>query len=476
MRRLISLFAAIVFFIAPARGAQPPPPYPPGFGTQEAWIQTMLHLLYTGVGGILQVDGSGNVTAASVGGGVITALGKAVSTIGGFVPVSSTAFYVSATGLDTADCLAATVTGGHAPCLTVQHAVDVAQGYDAGGVWRTINIGAGTFQGPMITGAMRGAGGNGISGQYLVLNGVGNTTILTDLLGRAFVVECSDHATPLIENLQINIPAGETGTFVQNNCVLQTSVGITYNGASSTSIATHVEAGGINEFSSGVTITLKGALAYLGTMGQGGGYLEFDPGGGTILCSAFTGWGQEGFLATGGGNAILGTGWSFSGCGSVINSPYFVGPGGRIENETGSPLPGNNPGQSQGNGIFSPQPIPIIAATTGLGTGGSPGAAFVAGSGSHGGTIILTTGSGSTAASGTVQITQTEYYLMTFSNMASCSPFLQSGAAAWDPAATAQILVNTAGELQLFWADGGSNLTISTTYKIGYICHGDSNL
>jgi hypothetical protein len=64
LKRLISLVMAIAFFIAadPTGAAQPPPPYPPGFGTQEAWIQTMLHLLYTGAGGVLQVSSGGLVT------------------------------------------------------------------------------------------------------------------------------------------------------------------------------------------------------------------------------------------------------------------------------------------------------------------------------------------------------------------------------------------------------------------------------
>ena len=82
-RRLIDIVAAIALFIgaASARAAQPPQPYPPGFGTQEAWIQTMLHLLYTGgVGGVLQVNGARSFTAAQSP--AITSLSLGGATLG----------------------------------------------------------------------------------------------------------------------------------------------------------------------------------------------------------------------------------------------------------------------------------------------------------------------------------------------------------------------------------------------------------
>lgn len=63
MRRLTGILVAFLLATVPARAAAPPGPYPSGPGVQQIWVQTMLNLLYTGGGGILQADGSGQVTA-----------------------------------------------------------------------------------------------------------------------------------------------------------------------------------------------------------------------------------------------------------------------------------------------------------------------------------------------------------------------------------------------------------------------------
>jgi len=120
------------------------------------------------------------------------------------------------------------------------------------------------------------------------------------------------------------------------------------------------------------------------------------------------------------------------------------------------------------NGIAALRPT--IATCTGVGTGGT--CALETGSNDGAGTIIITAGTGASAAGGSLQL---NFALAIGSNGSAC--FLQpaSGSANWSAASSFNITAQSTTSVAFVYLNGppaGTALTASQTYKINYFCTG----
>lgn len=96
-----------------------------------------------------------------------------------------TNFYVASGGNDSNDCLSAPNA-----CLTIQHAVALAMAVDSVGTNITVNIGAGTFSGAVVSGPLLGSGRRVIGGvpvAAVLLKGSGSGSTIIDPSGTCAV-------------------------------------------------------------------------------------------------------------------------------------------------------------------------------------------------------------------------------------------------------------------------------------------------
>lgn len=188
--------------------------------------------------------------------------------------------------------------------------------------------------------------------------------------------------------------------------------------------------------------------------------------GGSIEAIALSNNSSSGVIA---GNRISSTGSSYTYCitlgtaargNQVYGNSCDTGATGRISDaNTTAPL----------NTIQDASGGKPTCAATGNGSGGSPGCAVSAGSTIYVGRVLMTTGSGSTAATGTI--------VLTFNSVlgivsASCLFQPSNAGSSWDPDTT---LINTAQSNTantVFWRNAAVALTVSTTYGFLYHCQG----
>lgn len=383
--------------------------------------------------------------------------------------------YVSTAGHDTADCLAPTVSNGHGPCLTLPHACTIATSYDMSGQWLYINLGTNVsgFAGCPITGSLRGSGGNQISGQYIVINGNGSAN--TTLLGDAFIqdLETSNGSQVILQNIKVHVAANGYGVFAQSKSVVQIGTDVVFDGAdSASSTGIHVESGALVETPSTINTTWTGGFKNPYSLGLEG-YIEYDPGGGTVTCSGLT-VGDSWISQDSNAAYLWGTAWTTSGCGSIGGHPYDVITNSILRNftTTPQPFPGTGNGYVSGNGRLWPPLLPTVSFSTGLGSGGT--AVPSSGSGSYSGHVVLTTTTG-TATTGLVTLVFGENSVL--SNGGTPAPCIftpedgQGGSAAsWANGATARTVQSTLGSTQFQWNDNGVNLANNSTINIGYVC------
>lgn len=310
--------------------------------------------------------------------GVVMAAGKyPTAPIFQSIPALASQFYVMTSGnggSDSADCLASTVTGGHGPCLTIRHAVQVAiQGQGGGGnACPTINIGAGTFPDGVTISGPTPCGGYVLYSQ-LKLVGSGGTTIIDDtgVFNQCGTITASGSGVNvLLSNmlLQYTGPCSGAGEiFAQDGAFVAVSANVGF-GSNTGGQLLHSEANAMIEISSPISLFGNAIQAFAISTG---GWIGVD--GYTITCQGVTAFSQEFALVQSGGVLAIanpGNNTPFSSCGSVTGQKYSVQTLGQITtlNFTSSTpwttFPGNTPGQSEWGGTFWPPAFPALDSCT----------------------------------------------------------------------------------------------------------------
>lgn len=378
------------------------------------------------------------------------------------IAIAPANFYVSATGSDSNDCLAA-AGSGNGPCLTIQHAALVAMAYNFGGNNVTINIGTGTFAGVELAGFLWGSPVGGF-GAFLILNGNGaaNTTITG--FSSVFDISIDTGLLLQIQNMTVSVAANQVGAFYEGpGTNLTVGAGVTFTGAASTSIAIQGEQLAYGAFGSDVTFS-----GTFGTVINMGGLAYFDNGH-KITCSSLT---MTTFLSiTQESYAQFDTTASFSGCGAVTGTPYSISGNSFVNNGT-TAFPGTSNGTVFTGGRYRPSPAPTVSSTSGLGSGGT--ATIASASSSYGGIVTLNTGSSGTGATGTVAIAFNENATTVFGQYLSCTATVSNtGGTSWASQAVAAINAASVGNLTIAFSNNGSTLTTGTTYQIAWVCGGN---
>lgn len=285
--------------------------------------------------------------------------------------------YVSKSGLDTNDCLAATttvtVTGTHGPCLTIVHAAAVGYGFDAVNQTIVINIAAGTYTDSLLlTGENRGHGSaTSAAGGYLLtyfwLNGVGATTILDQSSSSLAcgTITTSGSVYLLLGNLKLaassNVPCGgsPSGLFAQAGSRVIIGSGVTFGTAIAQQI--HVEGGAYVEVAADYHI---GGSA-TSHVGNAGGIYLLD--GYQGICDGNYAFGNGFYYGT--SNAIFNMivpNPGFSGCGSVTGRKLLLKTNSTMDlNGTTTfyaQIPGNSAASAlDPSAVISPWPTPSVS-------------------------------------------------------------------------------------------------------------------
>lgn len=323
-------------------------------------------------------------------------LGNMIATSATFTGAPAN-FYVATGGnggSDSNDCLSATVSGNHGPCLTVQHAFDIAFSY-VESTCPTINVGVGTFStvggvtisGPVACGATGAQGGI-----TLTLTGAGATTIL-DTSAACGTVETQGGAALKVRQMTLQNTgscSGNAALWAQNNGYVIVGSGLVFGAASQ---HMHAEAGGVIEVASPYTISGNASNHVAITTN---GVILMD--GETVTCSGVTAFSSAFALVQHGGvfQYIKPGGTDFSGCGSVTGQ-RFIAQGGTINmsgyTQVQTPwktLPGNSDGRIYEGGQFDPQPTTTLTScTNGSLQSGSSDSASVIGFGGSASTCTL---------------------------------------------------------------------------------------
>lgn len=399
--------------------------------------------------------------------------------INGLHGVSPGNLYVSTTGNDSNNCL----TAG-APCLTIQHAANLAMSYDLGGAPITINLAAGTYtQGAYISGTLPGNARGSGSAPMVQIVGAGSTvtTINTSsncAAGDPFHI--SNGAIVGIGSVKLTttcsgqnnmtILAGAIGYLVDNDVnfgtapsngaqiyVLKAKFDANFNGSKSFTVS-----GGANNMFQGtsqaqivtgvgVTNTLVGNPAF------------------SIFLSLF-----DNSLYIEGGNST----WA----GTATGTRYSIALNSTMDREQSTQLlPGSTPGRVQGisayyaNGLVGGVSIdtPCIGgsggcrnatAPTGLGTGGL--AALATGSNDHSGAVILTFGT-SPPTTGSVVVAPVSVLLGDYGSAGFCVTGMNNVGSAWPSGSNIQSWFDTGG-IHITW---NGTMSASTTYSINYVCN-----
>lgn len=392
----------------------------------------------------------------------------------GFRLTDPTNLYVATSGNDGNTC-----TTVSAPCLTIQHAVNLALAGDFSGQNVVINIAAGTYNmvgGVQIGGSLPGAANGTELGASMTLLGAGSATTTISLAsctgnpaaifvgGGAFVqlgglrltTACSggsdlvlyQGATVQLANGDLNLGAASTAlvdAYDRSTFTGNSTYGLTISGGAAYAflISTHSTV----ILSAGATNTLSGTPAF---------------------STAFIDAVDESFFD-------LGVGSSFSGTATGVR--YALALNSVIDTEQSTAaLPGNSAGSvSSGSYYYTNSGIVCVGgaagcritiAPTNLGTGGS--AIMAAGSGDHGGSVTLVAGS-SAGTSGVVWVAQGSLLGGDLGTAGNCAVSLGNAGANWAAGATVQTTY-TSGGIEIAWFNGGVALTNTGNYGLVYVC------
>jgi len=389
-----------------------------------------------------------------------------------------TNLYVSTTGNDSNNCLAVGT-----PCLTIQHAVALAQGYFLGGAPITINLAAGTHvKGAIISGPLVGnAPAAGGPAPMIRIIGAGSSTTTIDPS-----TNCGTVAHPfLIEDFAI---VGIGSVKLQTSCSGGNDVTVV-NGAVLYLADNDVNFGAAN-----------GALVFVSNARFDANYV----GAKSFTMSGSAAFGFEGtthaIIVTGAGitNTISGTpafsttfislldgsfynegiSSTWTNAANATGSRYAIALNSHIDREQNAGnLPGSTAGTVQGLSIHyqnnGTSDQPCVGGTggcrsatnpTGLGGGGTAG--VVTGSGDHGGSIVLNLGT-APPTTGTIVISPKSILTGDYGSLGVCTVSPNNGTTGWPTNAVLQSFYDSNG-LHVRW-DG--TMVASTTYNISYVCN-----
>ncbi len=277
-----------------------------------------------------------------------------------FVALGSNFYADASAGSDSNDCLAASTTGTHGPCLTLQHLVVVATTYAApNGTnfnYQFLHL-AGTFTtGLLIAGPPMGAGALFSAGW--VIDG-GGTAIIDDNTSNCGSIIGSVGANVLVQNITVRKTTGcgsaGSALYFQQNSILRTGVGVTLGpttGAKITLEGSYAEL--INNF------TITGNSAGLISSGNTSFALIDSV---TITCSGAATYTNAFWIAS----TLSGiyNNATFSGCGSITGPRLAETTASLVWDINGiAGIPGNSNGSVSSGASFFPPPQPTLGVCT----------------------------------------------------------------------------------------------------------------
>jgi hypothetical protein len=310
-------------------------------------------------------------------------------------------FYVGGTGAsDGNDCLAATVTGGHGPCATMQFVVNTAmRGYSAAARNHKINVATGTLtSGFVCAGPIAGGGSGNVTydGSMIDIVGAGaGLSVINDTSGAISAIIVQAGCTVQLSHLTVSTTtAGGSALWAANFGLIEVGTDTVYGPASGATW--HVEFMGLIEAYQNFTVIGSAAAAF-GVAANG--MIELDPVGLTVTVAGTPAY-SVGFISAVDQGIVYTGNATFAG--GATGPRAKLASGGLIETLNASPtyLPGTTPMVNQG-GVYSPEPIAtVLAGATGLGAVSTfhGTVQLNAGSNSSDGVILLN--SGATGAAG----------------------------------------------------------------------------
>jgi hypothetical protein len=225
----------------------------------------------------------------------------------------------------------------------------------------------------------------------------------------------------------------------------------------------HAETGGAVEIPFGYTIT-GGAPAHWEAVL--GGRIIVDESNPVIALSGTPAFTTAFAACQDAGSLIYAPSAFLSFSGSATGRRYSAQSNCTIETNQGGAnlLPGDIGGVMFTGGRYLPIPMPTLSAT-GLGAGGSPGVALVAGSDQQNGAVRLTTGASGVGSSGTVTISMADGGAP---SLLTPSFSLAAGTGGW-PATTSLVVTSVSRtDVQVTWNTNGAALAASATYDLVY--------
>jgi hypothetical protein len=375
--------------------------------------------------------------------------------------------YVAPSGADTGNGCANVL----APCLTIQHAADVAlRNYDAAGYTMYINLaptgGTPYTAGASIFGSFTGfslaqgsAGpGNEPNGNLVFLGNPGNPdSVVINIPGAGTAAFLAAYgASIVVQGVNIIIPNGY-GLFSDNASTIQWA-NVDF-GAANTHVAAQ-NSGGAQAIGN---YTISGGAAANHLLSVHGGIFAINPGVAVTLIGtpSFGAFVQVASAAFG----FIPSSVTFTG--SAVGRSFIASNNSVFQIGNAAGLPGSLPGATVSGGITDPpQPLASVSNATGLGVGGGAIANPPNYAGETVASIVLSTGPSGTAASGSVDLNfSTKSFRICVGNPS--SGFTPGSTIMFGAPSGDETLVAT-----LEWTNAGVPLTTNANYSIDFICQG----
>lgn len=409
------------------------------------------------------------------------------------LPVPAAGFFLATQGnggSNSNDCLAATVAGGHGPCLTKQYVADlIVTDYDAssivgGGV--NVHMGAGNFNDTVILSGPIGSGAFGTPGpslNFIGVDSIGSTSNNVSgggcgAFGHPFTI--SNGAVMKLGSLSVSTTCtGGSDFFIQNGAYGSLADSGVIFGQAPNANHIHLEYAQI-ELAGAIGYKIGGAaISHLGA--AQGGFFNGGPGTRSITVNSTYDFSGGFFLLQNSSLAAIGQGLTF-------NFAGVTGPRAVLQQLSNLTILGATPLQALtylpgdkliavtgGSGIFGAaagtggRPQPTLAnLTAGIGTGGT--ATLTAGSSNLDGTIVFTSGSAATGATVAVDMALTT---TGFDYEPHCSAARGPG---WITTAIASTSVTVDGSptaqptVTFLVQTNGAALATGTVYRLNYTC------